>query len=761
MFQPFILSEVVLEVAHYLHPNNLAVLASACRLLSGFLTLNTLSLSFAKAHLEALARSTLGKNEEHLNPPAWLHLFQEKAHVDYGHPLLFNYAMTAIALHGFTFTKNLGILGPDWNRGQDTPKDRRRRELLITAFERGLCSIESLSAEERDSFYFENAFEVAVVCRSTDMVDAIAGFATINCNTLRPRGLRLLDAAFTIAARHQCMDMVRAILAAVSGHTQVIETVSDPFVVPLLRACAKANYRNPIALLPDHHPVFKITDNHMYHSALTEAVWRNHLDLVDLLLQKGATPGCRTLCAAAGEIPSLILRFLELGADPNDDYFGMPALHIAVASERPDAVRMLLDAGGDLEAHENLYRTALIIACCGQSPEVVQMLLDAGADPEHVWEGETVVHVAMRYSLRLDGEHVNLSVLKVGLERVPGLVERRESGGISPLDLVVEEFCRTGTAEVRKMLIEAGALAQHRDKQKMTGLTKPCRTHASGCEAATRTGRPTARRAAGKGRPLKGPWNGTWVDRLEETAPVAYEHPMLRNHALAAVELYGFWFTEEKDLGILEREWKDLIFLKAFGTATLCGTVETAKALVRKWTALGLLSFLADYFMVESFWRLAANNRSLVMIRTILTALSDGAVDIKTITESDAMTLVKACITQEFYDPIELLPDNHPAFTPKEDEYYSPLAFAPNAVLHGDTALHVAVHAGRVDTARLLLDAGAQLEAVNDEGLTPLLVAGQRNHPDVVEMLLDAGADARVMHPDTGETLLHVATQNM
>ena len=66
----------------------------------------------------------------------------------------------------------------------------------------------------------------------------------------------------------------------------------------------------------------------------------------------------------------------------------------------------------------------------------------------------------------------------------------------------------------------------------------------------------------------------------------------------------------------------------------------------------------------------------------------------------------------------------------------------------GRTALHFASKAGFVETVRLLLAAGADANAVDDDGLTPLWSAMQsgpsvRREP-VVRLLLGGGADPEV-----------------
>src|SRR3981081_4542783 len=60
----------------------------------------------------------------------------------------------------------------------------------------------------------------------------------------------------------------------------------------------------------------------------------------------------------------------------------------------------------------------------------------------------------------------------------------------------------------------------------------------------------------------------------------------------------------------------------------------------------------------------------------------------------------------------------------------------------GTSALHWAVRADEVDIARLLVGAGANANAANRYGLTPLSLAAANANAVMVRLLLDAGADA-------------------
>ena len=59
----------------------------------------------------------------------------------------------------------------------------------------------------------------------------------------------------------------------------------------------------------------------------------------------------------------------------------------------------------------------------------------------------------------------------------------------------------------------------------------------------------------------------------------------------------------------------------------------------------------------------------------------------------------------------------------------------------GPTALHAAVSGGHVGMVRRLLAAGAQVNAVTEEGITPLLLAAAHSQCEVAHLLLVAGAD--------------------
>ncbi|MDA1191966.1 MAG: ankyrin repeat domain-containing protein [Candidatus Poribacteria bacterium] len=83
----------------------------------------------------------------------------------------------------------------------------------------------------------------------------------------------------------------------------------------------------------------------------------------------------------------------------------------------------------------------------------------------------------------------------------------------------------------------------------------------------------------------------------------------------------------------------------------------------------------------------------------------------------------------------------------------------------GSTPLHMAVWKGNTEVVRFLLEAGADVNAHNENthwGTTPLHAAAHANRKAIAEMLLDHGAEinARNLNNGTplGETRAHNAT---
>uniref|UniRef100_A0A8C6TNC9 Myotrophin n=1 Tax=Neogobius melanostomus TaxID=47308 RepID=A0A8C6TNC9_9GOBI len=71
-----------------------------------------------------------------------------------------------------------------------------------------------------------------------------------------------------------------------------------------------------------------------------------------------------------------------------------------------------------------------------------------------------------------------------------------------------------------------------------------------------------------------------------------------------------------------------------------------------------------------------------------------------------------------------------------------------NRMLEGRMPLHVAADFGQVEVVEYLISKGANVNAPDKHGITPLLSACYENHASCVKILLEKGADKECKGPD-------------
>ena len=61
-----------------------------------------------------------------------------------------------------------------------------------------------------------------------------------------------------------------------------------------------------------------------------------------------------------------------------------------------------------------------------------------------------------------------------------------------------------------------------------------------------------------------------------------------------------------------------------------------------------------------------------------------------------------------------------------------------------ETGLIAACRSGRVDIAQYLIENGADIEAKDKKGYTPLFIAVENQKPDIVKLLIEKGANVKI-----------------
>ena len=112
------------------------------------------------------------------------------------------------------------------------------------------------------------------------------------------------------------------------------------------------------------------------------------------------------------------------------------------------------------------------------------------------------------------------------------------------------------------------------------------------------------------------------------------------------------------------------------------------------------------------------------------------------------------CTNMAMRKTVDAWLEQNPVITP--DGWDSRELLAPAHTQRGATPLHKCAREGQLNVARALIEAGADVNAKEDDGWTPLHHCAQKGHLEVVRVLIEKGADVNAKEDD-GRTPLHLS----
>jgi ankyrin repeat protein len=208
---------------------------------------------------------------------------------------------------------------------------------------------------------------------------------------------------FAVAIEDGDLDAVKALLESGLSTETPIE-YGEHKITPLLKAAWDGEAEIVAALLDAGAKInARATDTG--ETALMNAVTRGHMEIIKLLLKKGAdvAPKNRydfnafTSAVAAGkqDIAGLLL---DAGAKPDDGSPGLTPLQFAASAGNVEMIRFLVKRGANVNyGVKSGGQTALLSAIYGAHPEAVQALIELKADVNaKTKDGDTPLQAAMK-----------------------------------------------------------------------------------------------------------------------------------------------------------------------------------------------------------------------------------------------------------------------------------------------------------------------------------------------------------------------------
>ena len=485
---------------------------------------------------------------------------------------------------------------------------------------------------------------------------------------------------------------------------------------------------------------------------LQAAAEGGHADVVGLLLGAGADVNMRGLggatalhAAAQGGTIETVRLLLEAGADPSarvtpgrlgdGERAGWTPLHCAVWFGHGRTADLLMQNGAEPDAYIAAHRgdvaavraamagavdagaelgppgdSLLLWAAHGDRPSVVRVLVAAGAGPDaDDLQSQLALHIAAAEG----AENAVRALLQEGAD-----TEAADSLGRRPLHIAAMND-RTG---VLGLLLNVGAEVEAEDAYQVRALHYAAGARSAGCvELLLAAGAEPAPRSYSGGTPLFSSAGVGSVACMRLLLDAGADPELQTDSGMSPLDnaALGGW---EDAVALLVDEGVPL------GSALRVASLENEKGVVR--------ILLARY----------PEERAAAATRALPTAARWGRFDVgRLLLAAGAEHNALSAAAMGDVKALDRLLEADAGEVGAKSE-------------RGEMPLHWAAAAGTIETARLLLDRGANVDGRDRLGRTPLRTAIQAGRADMVRFLVEQGADVTAADRD-GFSPLQVAEQ--
>ncbi|XP_039272536.2 uncharacterized protein LOC120346782 isoform X1 [Styela clava] len=503
--------------------------------------------------------------------------------------------------------------------------------------------------------------------------------------------------------------------------------------------------------------------DHIDRSPLHVAAEQGHTGVVDVLTDKfkssvlARTKDGSTLMHIAAQCghPDTAIAFLKKGVPlhmPNKS--GAVCLHAAAKNGHTVVVKALLTKGAHVEARTKDNFTALHVAVQHCRPLVVQMLLGYGA-PVQVAGGklqETPLHLASKIK---GGDKVAEMLLKSGAE--PNCP--REDG-----ETAVHMAARNGHVDTFKLLLEESGsimLQSKMDENPLHVAVRHCRWHI--VKEAIKFLEQQSKLDVAICINMENKEGETSVHLAAELTSERSHFNSEEENIMSLLLQHGgdlnycTKLTQETPLHYAARSGNEgilKIFIDRIGPANMPTTIN--KQAKNGWSPLLFASeeghdncvyaLLKQQARVDVFdengkaaLHLAAENGRLEI--AVMLLKYKAFVNAKT---KLGLTPLHLAAQNGYNDLVKILIEMHDASIDARS-------------LDKKTPLHKAAENGQYDVCESLLNAGANVQMVDNKGQTPLHLAAENDHSKVVEQFLMHQPELVTMTNKAGSTCAHIA----